>query len=304
MQDRQSGFQQFRCVAAHPKSGKKIAFTFISLGSAGFSAGFCGGPLDSLTGGGCRPGAFVPDDIDIRDFKAEEHTRRIFQNADALFLIHHQNAGIEAALDHLEQQPRIFVPARNDDVVIGFVKRIENEIELIGIDFGAGLVKRPAATDEVNGAVCHPLDRILKANRAEDQLCQAFAAAGTRKPRYASAGRTPIDQNDLGSAVCEHFRQFNRLRRRVDGCGFACNQGPVTRLAGVLIQDPAGKRRHRRDRTGIRNRLVYCSFGHGGHRFARDSSRPQLRFVAIGRAASNIARPWASTINPGVPRSV
>ena len=84
---------------------------------------------------------FEANDVDVGDFEAEEYPRCIDQNRRHARRVGNNDTGVEAALNRLEELARLIVASGDDDLIVGLIESIENEVQLIGIDFVVGMSK-------------------------------------------------------------------------------------------------------------------------------------------------------------------
>jgi hypothetical protein len=76
----------------------------------------------------------VADQRDVGDFESEESARRVLQHRGGAGdgIDHH--VCIEAALDRLKERTRIGQLGDDDDLLIGLIERIQEQVELLGVN--------------------------------------------------------------------------------------------------------------------------------------------------------------------------
>ena len=80
-----------------------------------------------------RSFTFKANDVDVGDFEAEEHSRGIDQDRRHARRVDNNDTGVEAALNGLEKLARLIVASGDDDMIVGLIESVENEVQLIGI---------------------------------------------------------------------------------------------------------------------------------------------------------------------------
>ena len=136
---------------------------------------------------------------------------------------------------------RVLVLAGNDNVVVGFVERIEHQIELIGIDV-FDLDQGRTTADEVHAAAGDTPHRLFERSIAGDQLGQALAGIDAGLHRDAFALRTPIDQHDVGAGGSQRFGERHRVRAGFHRWRFTRYHGAMTALGWGRSTQPLDDR--------------------------------------------------------------
>ena len=119
-----------------------------------------------------------------------------------------KDTGVEAAFNRLEEIARLIVASGDDDLIVGLIECIEDEVQLIRIDVMVGVVEGFAAGNRVDRAAWESLNDFIEKRFAAQQIVETLARVESRRAGKSLTTRAPIDDENVLTIRGNGFREF------------------------------------------------------------------------------------------------